>query len=78
MSKQPPSYPLRLEPPLRAKLEALAHVNGRSLNAQIVLILETALKGDSVPDSLMGEAMRDEVRRIALEVFREQAGKRRQ
>lgn len=75
MTKQATPYPLRLEPETRSKLEALAHANGRSLNAQIALMLENALQGESVPESLMGESMREEVeqiaRQVALEVFQE-------
>lgn len=67
MNKQNPSYPLRLEPDIRSKLEVLAKVNGRSLNAQIAIMLEVALQAESVPESLMGEAMREEVRRIVQE-----------
>ncbi|OQW99213.1 MAG: hypothetical protein BWK73_50880 [Thiothrix lacustris] len=43
---RPASYPLRLEPDARAKLEAIAKANGRSLNAQIVLILDGFLQSE--------------------------------
>jgi len=34
-------YPLRLSPELRKKLEAIAQQNGRSLNAEITLRIES-------------------------------------
>ena len=42
---RPASYPLRLEPDTRATIEAIAKANGRSLNAQIVLMLDEWLSG---------------------------------
>ncbi|UJS24793.1 Arc family DNA-binding protein [Thiothrix winogradskyi] len=44
MSKQNPPFPLRIEAETRAKLEAIAKANGRSLNAQIALILDNFLQ----------------------------------
>ncbi|UJS23522.1 TraY domain-containing protein [Thiothrix winogradskyi] len=41
--QQLPSYPLRLEPETRAKLEAIAKANGRSLHAEISMRLEDSL-----------------------------------
>ena len=35
---RPVPYSLRLEPETRARLEALAKANGRSLNAQIIMM----------------------------------------
>lgn len=45
---RPLPYSLRLEPETRAKLEAVAKANGRSLNAQIIMILESALEHEHV------------------------------
>jgi hypothetical protein len=42
---RPQPYSLRLEPETRAKIEAIAKANGRSLNAQIVLMLDEWLSG---------------------------------
>lgn len=78
MSKQNPPFPLRLEPETRAKLEALAKANGRSLNAQLTLIVESALQGEPDIKGLMGDAMREEVRKIAREIVQEELDKRRQ
>lgn len=81
MSKQNPPFPLRLEPETRAKLEALAKANGRSLNAQLTLIVESALQGEPDIKGLMGDVMREEVRQIAretaLELIREELAKAR-
>lgn len=59
---RPSSYPLRLEPETRAKLEALAKVNGRSLNAQIVLMLEGLLQTEDPQDSELEITIRRIVR----------------
>lgn len=75
MSKQNPPFPLRLEPETRAKLEALAKANGRSLNAQLTLIVESALQGEPEIKGLMGDAMREEVRKIAREIVQEELSK---
>lgn len=44
--RQLPSYPLRLEPETRAKLEAIAKANGRSLHAEISMRLEASLQAE--------------------------------
>lgn len=79
MSKQNPPFPLRIDPETRAKLEALAKANGRSLNAQLTLIVESALQSEPEIKGLMGETMREEVRQIAretaLELIREELAK---
>lgn len=41
--KQQNSYPLRMPDELRARLEALSKANGRSMNAEIVAILQRAV-----------------------------------
>ena len=41
-------YPLRLKPPLRKELETKAKENGRSLNTEIVMMLENALKDNAL------------------------------
>lgn len=41
-------YPLRLQPELRASLDAAAKENGRSLHAEIVQRLEASLMRDSL------------------------------
>ena len=67
---RPASYPLRLETETRAKLEALAKANGRSLNAQIVLILDGFLQSDSdqsAPDGLVAERIKEYVRQEMAE-----------
>ena len=72
---RPASYPLRLEPETRSKLEAIAKANGRSLNAEIVIRLEeTLLKDDEISQS--GQVLSaEQVRQSALEVIREELAK---
>lgn len=43
--KQQNSYPLRMPEELRERLETMAKANGRSLNAEIVAILQAAADG---------------------------------
>lgn len=43
---RPPPYSMRLDPDLRAKLEAIAKANGRSLHAEISMRLEASLQGE--------------------------------
>ena len=44
---RPAPYSIRLEPEIRAKLEAIAKKNGRSLSAEIALRLEESLQAGS-------------------------------
>lgn len=70
MSKQNPPFPLRIEAETRAKLEAIAKANGRSLNAQIALILDGFLQSDSdqsAPDGLVAERIKEYVRQEMAE-----------
>lgn len=61
-------YPLRIDPETRAKIEVLAKANGRSLNAQIALMLDEWLSGGHVEES---KPLTDEdVRRIVREELR--------
>ena len=72
--QQLPSYPLRLEPEVRAKLEAIAKANGRSLNTQITMMLEAALQGEPLPLSTLtnDNDIESIARRVALDVVREE------
>ncbi len=62
-------YPLRLEPETRAKLETLAKANGRSLNAQIAMMLEGLLQSEENP--IVSNGLEEHMRQIAKEVFTE-------
>ena len=69
---RPVPYSLRLEPDTRAKLEELARNNGRSLNAQIIMMLESLLypseKEPSVDENLdatIRRIVRDELARMS-------------
>lgn len=77
--RQLPSYPLRLEPETRTKLEAIAKANGRSLNAQIIMMLESALEHE-YSNSLISKLLQENdaenlIRRIAQEVVRDEMNK---
>ena len=69
---RPVPYSLRLEPDTRAKLEELARNNGRSLNAQIIMMLEAALQGEPLPLSkpTNDNDIESIARRVAMEVVR--------
>lgn len=77
--RQLPSYPLRLEPETRTKLEAIAKANGRSLNAQIIMMLENALEHETANPSCVKLSPLNEtealIRRIAQEVIDERLTK---
>lgn len=67
---RPQPYSLRLEPEMRAKLEGFAKANGRSLNAQIVLMLQAVLEAsgsEPIDTVLFTPAEIEEIRRIATE-----------
>lgn len=67
-------YPLRLAPETRATIEALAKANGRSLNAQIVLMLDEWL-ADSLASwnkPLTAEDIRRIAGEVALDLIREE------
>ena len=74
MKKQQPqtqvqttSYPLRLDGEVRAKLEALAKANGRSLNTQINMMLEAALEGREISTDHLPPNLENLIRTIALD-----------
>lgn len=76
---RPLPYSLRLEPETRAKLEAVAKANGRSLNAQIIMMLESALEHE-YSNSLISKLSQENdaenlIRRIAQEVVRDEMTK---
>ena len=77
--RQLPSYPLRLEPETRTKLEAIAKANGRSLNAQIIMMLENALEHETANPLYIKLSPLNEteilIRRIAQEVVDERLAK---
>ena len=53
---QKPSYPLRMPDELRSIIKARATRNRRSMNAEIVLMLESALQKESAPTVAAVEA----------------------
>ena len=74
--KQVSPYPVRLTPELREKLEESARTAGRSLNAEMMLRLEASFV-DAVNIQSLTAAQVMEVRRIALELIREELAKAR-
>ena len=51
-AKQQNSYPLRMPEELRARLEEMARANGRSMNSEIVAILQRAADGSTAPPDM--------------------------
>lgn len=64
---RPTPYPLRLEPDTRARIEAIAKASGRSLNAQIVMMLDDWLAGTSGNESPVTESRVLELIRLELD-----------
>jgi hypothetical protein len=77
---RPQPYSLRIEPEIRAKLEAAAKAGNRSLHAEIMMRLETSLTGNepkqTVSDDIV-QMMRQIARETALELIREELAKAR-
>ena len=70
---RPPPYSMRLDPELRAQLEAAAKAAGRSLHAEISMRLEESLKGTTSKTTTSETSLTlEEVRRVAMEVVREE------
>ncbi len=68
---QTASYPLRLDGEVRAKLEALAKANGRSLNTQISMMLEAALEGMEISTDHQPPNLENLIRTIALDTAKQ-------
>ncbi|MBI0429667.1 Arc family DNA-binding protein [Pectobacterium parmentieri] len=62
MSREDPQFKLRLPPDLKAKVTQRAKMNGRSLNAELVQIVQDAV---AKPSPVSG--YRDEAERLAAE-----------
>ncbi len=60
MSREDPQFKLRLPAELKAKLDQRAKMNGRSINSELVQIVQKAL---SEPSPIAG--CRDEAERLA-------------
>ncbi|EAM2976920.1 Arc family DNA-binding protein [Salmonella enterica] len=60
MSREDPQFKLRLPADLKAKLDQRSKMNGRSINAELVQIVQAAV---SAPSPVSG--YRDEVERLA-------------
>lgn len=66
---QPPSYPLRITPEMRERLENAAKENGRSLNAEIVQRLEESFARQASPELHRIERLL--VQRLEMEILRD-------
>ena len=69
-SPQPAPYPLRMPDELRAQLSERAKSNGRSVNAEIVSILQGALSGSGAELASVGsgELLEEVLRRFGSQV----------
>lgn len=58
VQKQEPPYGLRMPPELKARVKAAAEANNRSMNAEIVALLEREFPAPAVPklDEILGHA----------------------
>lgn len=73
---RPQPYSLRIDPGIRAKLEAAAKAGNRSLHAEIMMRLEASLQAEESQTESQFLTVED-MRRVAREVVREELGKRR-
>lgn len=60
MSRTDPQFKLRIPAPMHEAVKALATRNRRSMNAQIVLMLERGLEKESAPTAATVEARMSE------------------
>lgn len=70
---RPQPYSLRIDPNIRAKLEAAAKAGNRSLHAEIMMRLEASLQAEAGDSTV--EEIEDKIRQIALDVVREELAK---
>jgi len=57
-----PPFPLRLEPEIRTKLEKIARANGRSLNSELSLRIQSTLEQVEADNSNLGNLIRSIIR----------------
>ncbi|EAU0042222.1 Arc family DNA-binding protein [Salmonella enterica subsp. enterica] len=75
MSRDDPQFKLRLPADLKAKLDQRAKLNGRSINAELVQIVRSALSdpntisASEMDAELIAVQQADEFRRIVLETL---------
>lgn len=81
MSREDPQFKLRLPADLKAKLDQRAKLNGRSINAELVQIVRSALSEPNLRSSsemdaeLIAVQQADEFRRVVLETLTKMYGK---
>ena len=66
-SKQPTAYPLRMPDEIREALTERARANGRSLNAEILTVLELSLTKDQMGRMSADELIEELVRRFGAQ-----------
>lgn len=75
MSREDPQFKLRLPADLKAKLDQRAKLNGRSINAELVQIVRSALSEPNLRSAsemdaeLIAVQQADEFRRVVLETL---------
>lgn len=75
MSREDPQFKLRLPADLKAKLDQRAKLNGRSINAELVQIVRSALSepnlrsASEIDAELIAVQQADEFRRVVLETL---------
>ncbi|MGK0705121.1 Arc family DNA-binding protein [Yokenella regensburgei] len=75
MSREDPQFKLRLPADLKAKLDQRAKLNGRSINAELVQIVRSALSEPNPSSAsekdaeLIAVQQADEFRRVVLETL---------
>ncbi|MFS2015050.1 Arc family DNA-binding protein [Massilia sp. CT11-108] len=68
MATQPIPYPLRMPEELRAQLEARAAARKRSLNAEILDILQSSVEGNTTTDMDLDVLAEEVARRVAAKL----------
>ena len=69
---RPVPFSLRIEPTMREKIENLARANSRSVNSQIVWMLDAYLDSGLPSFEEIDEPTKEEFKKIAREVFEEE------
>lgn len=81
MSREDPQFKLRLPADLKAKLDQRAKMNGRSINAELVQIVQEAIAKPSPVSGYRDEAERladeqsDKVKEMVFEALKTMYGK---
>lgn len=66
IERRPSAFPLRMPDEVRARLRGLAEENGRSLNAELLAILEAAIEANKSRKVVPAEVLLEEVIRRVM------------